>query len=70
MLQQLGISLVLSFVLWTVAFFVACYFIQRNLDHRGIPESTTQSLVKYGLAAAIACGVAFIFIAGWVAGWP
>lgn len=50
----------LSFLLATVAFFVASYFIKRYLDDMGIPKGMTRSFVVFCLAVAISYGVALI----------
>lgn len=50
----------LSFLLSTVAFFVAAYFIRRYLDDIGVPRTMGRGLVVWVLALAIAYGIAFI----------
>jgi uncharacterized membrane protein YjdF len=50
----------LSFVLGTIAFFVASYFIRRYLNQIGIPRTLVRGLVVFVLALAAAYGVAFI----------
>jgi hypothetical protein len=55
----------LSFVVSTIAYFVAAYFIKRYLDEIGVPKTMTRSLVIFILALAAAYGVAFI--ADWIA---
>ena len=55
----------LSFVLSTVAFFVARYYVNRYLDDIGIPKSFTRGLVAFCFAVLIAYGVALIV--DWIA---
>jgi len=50
----------LSLVLATIAFFVASYFIRRQLNEIGIPKTLVRGLVVFVLALAVAYGVAFI----------
>ena len=52
--------MILGFVVSTIAFFVACYFIKRKLVEMDIPEGMTRSIMIFALAAAVASGV------GWV----
>jgi len=56
----------LSFVVSTIAYFVAVYFIKRYLDEIGVPKTMVRSLVIFVLALAVAYGVAFV--ADWIAG--
>jgi hypothetical protein len=49
---------VLSFVLSTVAFFVASFFIRRYLENIGIEKTILRGLVVFVLALAVAYGVA------------
>jgi hypothetical protein len=55
-----------GFVLSTIAFFAASYFIRRYLDEIGVPKTMTRGLVVFILALAIAYGIAFIV--DWAAG--
>ena len=48
----------LSFVVSTIVFFVASYFVKRYLDDADIPKGLTRSIVIFVLALAIAYGVA------------
>jgi uncharacterized membrane protein (DUF2068 family) len=50
----------LSFVLSTLAFFVASYFVKRYLDGMEIPKGMTRSIVIFVAAAMIAYGVASV----------
>ena len=50
----------LSFLISTVAFFVAVYFIGRYLDDAGIPKTMTRGVVVFVAAILFAYGVAFI----------
>ncbi len=50
----------LSFVLGTIAFFAASYFIRRYLNEIGIPKTLVRGLVVFVVALAAAYGVAFI----------
>ena len=54
----------LSFLLSTVAFFVAAHFIRRYLEDMGIPKTLLRGFVVFVLAIAVAYGVAFV--AGWL----
>ena len=47
----------LSFVLSTIAFFVATFFTRRHLDDMGVPRTASRSLVVFSIAlgAAYAC---------------
>jgi hypothetical protein len=56
----LGSAHMLSFVVSTVAFFVASFFIKRYLDDMGIPKGFTRSIVIFCLALMIAYGSAFV----------
>jgi len=55
----------LSFVVSTIVFFVASYFVKRYLDDADIPKGLTRSIVIFVLALAIAYGVAALV--DWVA---
>jgi len=55
----------LSFILSTVAFFVATFFIRRYLDDGGVPPTMTRGIVVFVLALAVAYGVAALV--DWVA---
>ena len=52
----------LSLLLSTVAFFVACFLVKRWLDDAGIPKTATRSIVILvaAAAAAVSYGVAFV----------
>jgi hypothetical protein len=50
----------LSLIVSTVVYFVAAYFIKRQLEEMGIPKSMTRGLVVFVLAAAVAYGAAFL----------
>jgi hypothetical protein len=50
----------LSFLLSTVAFFVAAYFVRRYLEDMGIPKTMLRGFVVFVLAIAVAYGVAFV----------
>ena len=56
----------LSFVLSTLAYFIASYFIKRTLDEMGIPKSMTRGLLIFVFALGFAYGVAALV--GWVGG--
>lgn len=56
----------LSFVLSTLAYFIASYFIKRHLDEMGIPKSMTRGLLIFVFALVVAYGVAALV--GWVGG--
>ncbi len=43
----------------TVAYFVAAYFIKRQLVDMGIPAGATRSLSLFVLALAVSCGVGY-----------
>jgi len=49
---------VLSFLLSTVAFFVAGWYIRRYLENIGIPKTMLRGFVVFVLALAVAYGVA------------
>jgi len=49
---------VLSFLLSTVAFVVAGWYIRRYLENIGIPKTMLRGFVVFALALAIAYGVA------------
>jgi hypothetical protein len=55
----------LSFVLSTIVFLVASFFVRRHLDESGMPRSFSRSIVVFviALAAAYACA-AFV---DWIA---
>jgi hypothetical protein len=57
---------ILSLVVSTIAFFVASYFIRRQLDQMDIPRSMTRSLTIFVLALAAAYGVAWVV--DWIVG--
>ena len=48
----------LSFLLSTVAFFVAAWYIRRYLENIGIPKTLLRGLVVFVLALAVAYAVA------------
>ncbi len=48
----------LSFLLSTVAFFVAGWYIRRYLENIGIPKTMLRGFVVFVLALAVAYGVA------------
>ena len=48
----------LSIVVSTIVYFVAAYFIKRQLDENQIPKSMTRSIVIFTLALGIAYVVA------------
>ena len=50
----------LSFVLSTIAFVVASFFVKRYLDDMEIPKGITRSIVIFVGAALIAYGTAFV----------
>lgn len=50
----------LSFLLSSIAFVVAGFFIRRYLDEIGVPRSMSRSLVVFVAAILIAYGVAFL----------
>ena len=49
-----------SIVLSTVAYFIASYFIKRQLEEMGIPKGMTRGTVVFALALAVAYGVAYL----------
>lgn len=50
----------LSFIISTIAFFVAGFFLRRYLDEIGVPRSMSRSLVVFIAAILIAYGAAFL----------
>ena len=50
----------LGVVLSTVSFFVASYFIKRQLDEIGIPRTMVRGMIVFTLALAVAYGVYFV----------
>ncbi len=50
----------LSIVVFTIAFFVAAFFVKRWLDDMGIPKTMTRSIVIFVASAAVSYGVAFV----------
>jgi hypothetical protein len=50
----------LGLVVATVAYFVAAYFIKRQLEEMGIPKGFTRGLSVFVLALAVAYGVAWL----------
>ena len=50
----------LGLVLSTVAFFVASFFIKRQLDEIGIPRTMVRGMIVFVLALAVAYGVYFV----------
>ena len=58
----------LSFLLSTVAFFVAAHFIRRYLEGMDIPKTMLRGLVVFVLAIAVAYGVGFAVdtVDGWI----
>ena len=54
------VSVVLSLVISTIAFFVASYFIKRWADNNDIPKGMTRSIGIFVLALALAYGVAWV----------
>jgi phosphatidylglycerophosphate synthase len=57
-----------SFLLSTVAFFVATYFIRRYLEGMDIPKTMLRGLVVFVLSLAVAYGVGFVVdtVDGWI----
>ena len=55
----------LSLILSTIAFFIAIYLIKRDMDDMDMPKGFTRSTLIFGLALAIAYGVAVMV--DWVA---
>ena len=51
--------MILSLVVSTIVFFVAAYFIKRQLDEMDIPKGMTRSVTIFVLALAAAYGVAW-----------
>jgi len=51
---------VVSFVVSTIVFFVASYFLKKQFDEMDIPKGMTRSFTIFVLAAAIAYGSAFL----------
>ena len=49
-----------SLVLSTIVYFVASFFIKRQLEEMGIPKGMTRSIVIFALALIPAYGVAFL----------
>jgi len=49
-----------SFLLSTVAFFVATYFLRRYLDDIGVPRGMTRGVVVFLAALLIAYAVAYV----------
>ena len=49
-----------GFLLSTLAFFIAGYFLRRYLDDLGIPKGFTRGVVVFVAALLIAYGVAFL----------
>ena len=49
-----------SFVLSTIAFFIATFYCRRYLDEQGIPTGMSRSVTVFCIAAAISYGVAFV----------
>jgi hypothetical protein len=50
----------LAFILSTIAFFVASYYLRRYLDEIGVPKTMVRGLVILVLSVAAAYGVAFM----------
>ena len=48
----------LSLVVSTIAYFIAAFFIKRQLDEMDIPRSMTRSICIFVIAAALSYGVA------------
>jgi hypothetical protein len=49
-----------SIVVSTVVYFVAAYFIKRQLQEMGIPKGVTRGTVIFLAAAAVAYGAAYL----------
>ena len=49
-----------SFILSTVAFFVAAFLVRRYLDDMGIPKTWTRRVVVFVAALLVAYAVAFV----------
>jgi hypothetical protein len=49
-----------SIVVSTVVYFVAAYFIKRQLEEMGIPKGMTRGSVIFVLAAAVSYGAAYL----------
>jgi hypothetical protein len=49
-----------SIVVSTVVYFVAAYFIKRQLEEMGIPKGMTRGTVIFVLAAAVSYGAAYL----------
>jgi len=58
----------LGVVISTVSFFIASYFIKRQLDEMGIPKTMVRGMVVFVLALAVAYGV--YFVVDWFASPP
>jgi hypothetical protein len=56
----------LGIILSTIAFFVASYFIKRQLDEIGIPKTMVRGMLVFVLALAVSYGV--YFVVDWLAG--
>jgi len=48
----------LSLIVSTIAYFIAAFFIKRQLDEMDIPKSMTRSVCIFVAAAALSYGVA------------
>jgi len=49
-----------SIVISTVVYFIAAFFIKRQLVEMGIPKGITRGTVIFVLAAAVAYGAAYL----------
>ncbi len=49
-----------SIVVSTVVYFVAAYFIKRQLEEMGIPKGMTRGAVIFVAAAGVAYGAAYL----------
>jgi hypothetical protein len=50
----------IGLIVSTIAYFVAAYFIRRQLEEMGIPKGFTRGISVFVLALAVAYGVAWI----------
>ncbi len=49
-----------SIVISTVVYFIAAYFVKRQLEEMGIPKGVTRGSVIFVVAAAVAYGAAYL----------
>ena len=47
-------------VVSTIVYFIAAYFIKRQLEEMGIPKGMTRGAVIFVVAAAVAYGAAYL----------